>query len=100
MAAYTVPAGHIGVYKKNLAANTVDTVTFVGVDLTEVEVISAGAGDIYVSFGADTIPTVEGTDCYLMPGASVSAVFTVRTSGDTVVKLISESAQVYSVART
>ncbi len=100
MANFTVPAGHVGVHEKTLVANTVDQVTFTGIDLTEVEVLSDGTADIYVSFGADVTPTVAGTQCYRVPEGTVSTVLTVRTSGDTVVKLISTGTPAYSVART
>jgi hypothetical protein len=102
MANFSVPAGHVGVHEKTLAASTIDTVTFTGADLTEVEVISDGTADIYVSFGATTTPTITGTMCYRVPQATggVMVVFSVRTSGDTVVKLISDGTPVYSVSRT
>jgi hypothetical protein len=100
MANFTVPAGGIGVHEKTLVANTVDTVTFTGIDLDEVEVLSDGTSDIYVSFGSSTTPTVTGSMCYRVPAGSASAVFTPRTSGDTVVKLISVGTPVYSVSRT
>jgi hypothetical protein len=99
MAAYTVPAGDVGVHEKQLAATTVDTVTFTGADLSEVEILSDGSAAIYVSFGAAT-PTVGGTGCWQVPAASSSAVLHPHTSGDTIVKLISAGTPVYSVART
>lgn len=99
MAAYTVPAGHVGVHEKQLVADTVDTVTFTGVDLPEVEVLTDGSADVYVAFGSVT-PTVAGTDCWRVPAGSVSAVIAPRTSGDTIVKLISAGAPTYSVGRT
>lgn len=100
MASYTVPAHHIGVHAKQLAANVVDTVTFTGVDLYEVEILTDGTEDIYVSIGATLIPTVAGTQCWRVPKGSASAVLTCDTSGDTVVKLISTGTPIYSVART
>lgn len=100
MAQYTVPAGHVGVHEKQLTAATIDQVTFTGIDLPEVEILSDGTADIYVSFGSTTTPTVAGTICYRVPAGSASAVFEPRTSGDTVVKLISSGTPVYSVSRT
>lgn len=97
MASHTVPAGHVGVHAKTLVADTVDTVTFTGADLTQVRVISDGTEDLYVSFGTVT-PTVAGTMCHLVPAAG-AVVLPVRTSGDTVVKLISAGTPTYSVER-
>lgn len=99
MAAYEVPAGHVGVHEKTLTAATVDTVTFT-TDLPEVEVITDGTAAIYVAFGADAEPTVAGTDCWQIPAGSASAVIEPRSSGPTVVNLISAGTPVYSVART
>lgn len=100
MANYSVPANHVGIHAKTLTPNVVDTVTFIGVDLPEIEVLSDGAADIYVCFGASTTPTIAGTQCWRIPAESASATLPVRTSGDTVVKLLSAGAPVYSVSRT
>lgn len=100
MTSYTVASGQVGVHEKQLVASTVDTVTFTDIDLPEVEVLSDGSADIYVSFGATTTPTVAGGMCYRVPAGNTAAVFTPRTSGDTVVKLISAGTPTYSVART
>ena len=100
MASYTVPAGHVGAHAKTLVASTVDTVTFTGYDAPEIEILSDGTEDIYVSFGSASTPTVGGTVCYRVPAGSASAVFEPRTSGDTVVKLISAGTPLYSVSRT
>lgn len=100
MANYSVPANHVGVHAKALAAGVVDTVTFTGVDLPEIEVLTDGTADIYVTFGASATPTVAGTQCWRIPTGSGSATLPIRTSGDTVVKLLSEGTPVYSVSRT
>lgn len=100
MANYTVDAGDVGAHAKTLAAATVDTVTFTGFDAPEVEILSDGSADIYVTFGSSETPTVGGSQCYRVPVGSVSAVFAPRTSGDTVVKLISAGTPLYSVSRT
>lgn len=100
MASYTVPAGDVGVHDKQLAASAVDTVTFTGADLPEVEVLTDGSADVYVTFGSDKTPTVAGGQCWKVPAGSASAVFQPRTSGDTIVKLISSGTPVYSVGRT
>lgn len=99
VADYTVPAEHVGVHAKTLIANTQDTVTFTGADLDEVEILSNGAADIYVHFGAGNA-TVAGTDCWRVLPAMGSTVLPVHTSGDTVVKLISSGTPSYSVERT
>lgn len=100
MAAYTVPQGHVGAHEKQLAASTVDTVTFTGADLAEVEILSDGSAAIYVRFGTGNNPTVAGTNCWQVPSGAGSAVLVPHTSGDTVVNLISAGTPVYSVART
>ena len=100
MASHTVPAGHVGVHEQQLAADTVDTVTFTGADLGEGEIITDGTAAIYVKFGDAEVPTVAGTDCWQIPEGAGSAVMNPRTSGDTVVNLISSGTPVYSVART
>ena len=100
MASYTVPEGHVGAHQKQLAANTVDTVTFTATDLAEVEILTDGTAAIFVRFGAGNSPTVAGTNCWQVPSGSGSAVLIPHTSGATVVNLISSGAPVYSVART
>jgi hypothetical protein len=100
VSAYTVPAGDVGVHAKTLVASTVDTVTFTSADLPEVEVLTDGTADIYVTFGSTKTPTVAGTQCWRVPAGSASAVLPVHTSGDTIVKLISSGTPGYSVART
>ncbi len=98
MAAYDVPADHVGAHAKQLTAATADTVTFAE-DLPEVEVISDGSADIYVTFGSGNAPAVAGSHCWRVPAGSGGAVFQPRTSGPTVVNLISAGTPVYSVAR-
>lgn len=99
VADYTVPAKHIGVHAKTLIAGTQDSVTFLGSDLAEVEILSNGSADIYVHFGPGNA-TVAGTDCYRIMAAMGATVLPVDTSGDTVVKLISSGTPTYSVERT
>lgn len=97
MADHEVPAGHVGVYNKTLVADTVDTVTF-NEDVAEVEIVTDGSADIFIKFDGGT-PTVEGTDCYMIPAAAGSMQLAPKTSGDTVVNLISSGTPVYSVAK-
>lgn len=100
VADYTVPAGHVGVHAKTLVGGTVDTVTFTGEDLSEVEVLTDGSDDIYVSFGAMAEPAIGSSDCWRVPALPGSSVLPVRTSNDTVVKLISAGTPTYSISRT
>lgn len=100
MASYTVPAGHVGVHEKQLAANTADAVTFTGASRLTVEVLSDGSADIYIRFGAGNAPTVAGTQCWRIPAGSASAEFALNEVGSVVVNLISAGTPVYSVART
>ncbi len=110
MASYIVPAGHVGVHAKTLAASTVDTVTFVlgstsspgwGKMPRSIEVITDGVADIYVTVNGAT-PTVAGTDCFRVPAAAGATVIDVDGSGaaaPVVVKLISAGTPAYSVSR-
>jgi hypothetical protein len=111
VADYTVPNGHIGVHEKTLVASTVDTVTFaLGSPGTpgwarmprEVEVLTDGAADIYVTVDGST-PSVAGTNCWrvpAMPGATVINVQDADPADEVVVKLISSGTPKYSVARS
>lgn len=99
MTAYTVPSGHIAAHAKTLVASTQDTVTFTGADLTEVEIFTSGTAAIYVRIGTGSA-TVAGTDCWQVPAVAGSSTLPVRTSGDTVIKLISSGTPTYSVSRT
>lgn len=110
MAAYEVPAGHVGVHEKALVAATVDTVTFVpgssgapgwGRLPRRVEVLTDGAAAVYVTVDGST-PTVAGTNCYPVPAMAGATVIDVADSDPTdavVVKLISAGTPVYSVSR-
>lgn len=101
MAEYTVPAGHIGIHEKQLSAGVVDTVVFEGVALHEVEILTDGAANIYVQTGPDADPSVKGTDCYRIPPFAGSVTVAVGNYlDDTVVRLVSAGAPVYSVARS
>lgn len=104
MAAHTVPTGHIGKYEIALNASTEDTVTFGGdqpsvYDLSRAEVqVLSGTAPVYFCFGASPAAAVRGTHCWAAhPGTAVTV--DVPTSGDTVVRLISEATAVVSVAR-
>jgi len=96
--AYTVPAGHVGVYAKALVASTVDTVTFTATDVAAVNIITDGAAAIYVTFDGTT-PTVAGTATWLVPATAGRYSFAPHTAGATVVKLISSGTPTYSCAR-
>ncbi len=111
MADYVVPAGHVGVHEKTLAAATVDTVTFQLGSASSpgwasrlpraVEILSDGADDIYATTDGST-PTVTGTNCYRVPAAAGSTVIDVSDDDPTdevVVKLISAGAPTYSGSR-
>lgn len=79
-----------------LAAATVDTVTFTGRDLDEVEVINRdGLAPIHFTVDGST-PTVGGAKTFVLPGVG-SLVVPVPTSGATAVKLISAGMPAYSV---
>jgi hypothetical protein len=97
MSNYTVSRGNVGVYDKTLAADTIDVVTFTGVDLDQVEIATDGSHDVYVTFGAGSTPMVGGGNSYRIPAVAGYTVFPVHTSGDTVVKLISSGVPLYSV---
>jgi hypothetical protein len=94
MANYTVAVGEFGVYGKILAAGVADTVTF-GVDLDVCEIYNPGDDLIYVCFGAGKTATVAGQGMRECPPHSASQ-FPVKTSGPTVVKVISSAASTYS----
>jgi hypothetical protein len=100
MATYEVPYGHVGVHEIQLTPDEVDIIRFEGVDLNEVEILTNGTGDIYVTFGENVTPEYAGTMCYRISPGVASSVFTVRTSGPTVVKLLSLMDPIYSVSRT
>lgn len=92
MAAHTVPEGDIGTAAFTLTADTVDTVTFTGHDVSIVEVISDGADEVWYSLGdASNVatPTVGGTDCLYLPAVPCVDERQPPSSGATVVKLIS-----------
>lgn len=89
-------AGDIGAYAKTLAANIVDTVTFPR-DLDQVEVLSDGAAALYFTVDGST-PTIAGQATYELPaGIKSKRTVTVRSAGNTVVKLLSTGTPKYSV---
>ncbi len=110
MAEYAVPSGHIGAHAKTLVGNVVDTVTFQtgspsspgwGRMPKQIEVLSDGADDIYVTTNGST-PTIGGTHCYRippLPGASVIDVQDEDRLDAVVVKLLSDGTPTYSVSR-
>lgn len=79
-----------------LAASTVDTVTLTGSwDL--VDVLNRGTGTIYVTVGPDPAdPTVAGDNTTVVPAGGVVTV-EVSNRGSQKVKLISSTADAYSV---
>lgn len=99
MAEYNVPYADVGVHLKTLVANQVDTVTFTGRDLSEVEILSDGSADIFVRLGGAD-PVVGSGSCWRVPAAMGSTILSVDTSRDTIVKLISSGTPTYSVSRT
>lgn len=99
MTSYEVPSGDVGVHLKKLTPNQVDQVTFIGRDLTEVEIMTDGAADIFVRFGGQD-PIIGAGSCWRVPAGMGSSVIPVSTSKDTVVRLISAGTPVYSVSRT
>lgn len=97
MASYTLGAGAHGAYEKQLAANTVDTVTFPE-DLDRVEVVGDGIAALYFTVDGST-PTVAGDATLNLPiGAVAVREVGVPTAGKTIVKLISAGTPKYSVA--
>lgn len=116
MAEHEVPHRHVGVHEKKLTPGEVDRVTFRGAApgdqrpgwanaIKQLEVISDGAADIYITLGVDTEPEVRGTMCWRIPGYAGSTVLPVpkaalADNGELQVNLISEGAPVYSVGRS
>ena len=111
VAEYTVPAGHIGAHEKTAVAGVVDTVTFevgstsapgwAGRLPRQVEVLSDGAADLYVTVDGST-PAAAASNCYRVPAVAGATVIDVRDADATdevVVKLISSGTPVYSVSR-
>lgn len=88
MATHTVADGDIGTTAFALTAATVDTVTFTGNDLINVEIVSDGAAAVWYTLDSST-PTVGGANCYYIPATPAVDRREPRTSGATVVKLIS-----------
>lgn len=100
MAEYEVPRDHVGVHEKRLAADEVDVVRFER-SLSEVEILTDGSANIYVTVGGGADPTVGGGDCWRVPPYAGSIIVQARHVGvRTVVKLISAGTPTYSVSRT
>ena len=97
MASYSVAAGEVGAQAKTLVANTADTVT-IDRDANEIIVTALNtAGLIYFTVDG-TAPTVAGNNTYVVPNiVGASKRVTVPSAGDTVVRLISGFAAMYSV---
>lgn len=108
MADYVVARNEIGVHAKRLSPGVIDTVTFMGAYLPEVEILTDGIGDIYVTFGPDSVPALEAQHCWRVPAYAGSSTLPSRlyTRGGsliyptTVVKMISDGACGYSVSRS
>lgn len=101
MATYT--AGEAGLRGKQLSAGVADVVTFTQLFLPQVQIVTDGSADIYVTFGAGEVPSVGGDRSWRIPAAAGSSSIPTHLSaqdiagGDTVVKLISAGHPVYSV---
>lgn len=108
MTDYVVARNEVGVHAKRLSPNEIDTVTFMGAYLPEVEILSDGISDIYVTFGADSVPEIESQRCWRVPAYPGSSTLPSRLYArggsliypTTVVKMISEGACGYSVSRS
>jgi hypothetical protein len=98
MATHTVAAGEVGTAAFTLTADVVDTVTFTGTDANDVEVISDGAAAIWYTLDGST-PAANGAACYYVPAVASVDSRSPRTSGATVVKLISSGTPVVRVQR-
>jgi hypothetical protein len=100
MASISVASGERGAYNKQLAANTVDTVTFAD-DLSAVEVWSDGSASITVLVDSGvTNPTVDGNTGWWLPAGSPSVRVIASKGGQgTTVKLISSGTPKYSVSQ-
>lgn len=73
---------------RTLVADTVTTITF-DADLAEVEVTNVdGLAEVWFRFGG-TAPVVGADGCHILPAAIGSVDVCPRTSGSTVLKLIS-----------
>lgn len=103
-----VARNEIGVHNRRLIPGDVDTITFLGVYLPEIEILTDGIDDIYVTFGVDPVPTVEGQHCWRVPAFPGSSLLPSRVWArggsliypTTVVKLVSGGAPGYSVSRS
>lgn len=94
MASYSVAASE----HKTLSASTVDTATFStdkGAVMVEMRVPASGSTGIYFTTNGST-PTVGGSDTFWVP-PSIGAFKIVPSLGSDVVKLISSTADAYSV---
>lgn len=116
MADYDVPHRHVGVHEKQLVAGQTDRVFFRagggtksaagwGNPIKQVEIMTDGVADIYVTLGEQQAPEVQGTMSWRIPSYAGSSVLTVQPSmfspgGDLQVNLISTGAPTYSVSRT
>lgn len=97
MPAVSVPAGGVGAHEVALTAATVLTVTF-GDDLDAVQIVSDGAASLYFTLDGST-PTVGSTSCYYLPATASSDIRQPKTSGGTVVKVISSGTPTVTVQR-
>ena len=84
-----------GSQDNQLAASTVDTVTFT--DATQlVEVLGDGSAEIFATVDGTT-PVVSGSHCYKIPAVLSAIKIAVPNETAVVVKLISAGTPVYSV---
>jgi hypothetical protein len=98
MADHTVPRNAVGVHEVQLVPGIVDTVTF-NEDLDRVAILNV-SGSAIVYFTADgSTPQVKGAHCYSVLAALGANTVMPRTSGPTVVKLVSAGSPVVSVCR-
>lgn len=98
MATHTVAAGAVGTAAFVLTADAVDTVTFTGVDLDQVSVISDGAAAVWYTLDGST-PEVDGEGSWYIPAIASVATTPPPTAGSTVVKLVSEGTPLLRVQR-
>lgn len=98
MADHVIAQNEIGAHEITLVANVVETFTFAA-DVETVEILSHdGAAPIYVTLDGSA-PAVKGPSSFVLPAAMGSSVLQPRTSGRTVVRLISTGNPVVSVMR-
>lgn len=99
MAAQNLAQGSVGSTLATLAANVVDTITFLNTDVPVVEIVSPASNTVGIWYTLDgTDPTVGGANSYYLPPGMV--VSKEPTSNPTVVKLIANGTPQYRVQRS